>query len=204
MSDITVLSEIENKILTVRGQNILIDRDVAELYGVETKKVNQAVSRNQDKFPSRYIFPLNSDEKNELVTNCDHLSTLKYSTAMPTAFTEKGLYMLATILKSPQATETTIAIVETFAKLRELGRVVTQLSNIEDEDKQKSLMQRGGEIFGEILDRSALETTADETTIELNLAVVKFKHTTKRSKKGQEKNNTLLLCRVYRKDIFYA
>ena len=187
MSELIIFSEIESKILTVRGQQVLIDRDVAELYGVETRDINKAVKNNPDKFPEGYIFKLSKSDKEEVVENFHHLAALKYSHALPTAFTEKGLYMLATILKSPQATETTIAIVETFAKLRELGRVISQLPDIKDEKKQKSLMQRGGEIFGEILDRSALETTADETTIELNLAVVKFKHTTKRSKKGQSK-----------------
>ena len=99
-----------------------MDSDVAELYGVETKRVNEAVSNNPEKFPEGYVWVLNGTEKNEVVENFDHLHKLKFSPQFPKAFTEKGLYMLATILKSPKAVETTIAIVEAYAKLRELSR----------------------------------------------------------------------------------
>ena len=98
---------------------------------------------------------------------------------MPKAFTEKGLYMLATILKSPQATQTTLAIIEAFAQIRELQRTVAELSEAPDEFQQKSLMQKGGEIISELLG-SDLKTSDSETSIELNLAVLKFKHTIKR------------------------
>ena len=103
----------------------------------------------------------------------------------PKAFGEKGLYMLATILKSQRATETTIAIVETFAKIRELSRAINQLPELEDENRQKSLMQRSGEILADVLDDNALEISGDETTIELNLALMKVKHTIKREKRGK-------------------
>lgn len=115
----------------------------AELYGVKTKEVNQAVK------------------------NFDHLIRVKYSNALPTAFTEKGLYMLAAILKSPKATETTIAIVETFAKIRELSSLVNELPDIHEKDEQKSLMQRGSELFSEVMNDGALEIARDETTVEL-------------------------------------
>jgi hypothetical protein len=101
---------------------------------------------------------------------------------LPTAFTEKGLYMLATILKSPKATRTTIAIVETFAKIRELSRSVAQLSRVQEKAEKDALMGKSGEILAEVLD-DALEVTDDETTIEINFAVLKFKHTVKRGKK---------------------
>ena len=104
---------------------MILDSDVAELYGVQTKEINQAVRNNSEKFPIGYIWELTGEEKNELVKNFDRFNRQKHSTVMPRAFTEKGLYMLATILKSPKAVETTIAIVEAYAKLRELSRVMT-------------------------------------------------------------------------------
>jgi len=101
---------------------------------------------------------------------------------MPSAFTEKGLYMLATILKSPNATQTTIAIVETYAKIRELSKVINQLPEITEARRQKSLLRRSGEIISDILDENDLKVSGDETTIEVNLAVMKIKHTIKRKK----------------------
>jgi hypothetical protein len=103
---------------------------------------------------------------------------------MPSAFTEKGLYMLATILKSPIAAQTTIAIVETFSKIRELSRSIGQLSETQEKEQQKALMQKSGEILADVLDDDILEVSGDETTIEINFAIMKIKHTIKRSKKG--------------------
>lgn len=85
---------IQNKILVIRNQQVMIDRDIAELYGVETRVLNQAVKRNIKRFPDDFMFVLNKDEKNELVTNCDRFKTLKHSTVMPFAFTEQGVAML--------------------------------------------------------------------------------------------------------------
>ena len=182
MSEIISYSQVEEKILNIRGQNVLLDRDVADLYDVTTKEVNQAVKNNPSKFPDGYIIKLNSQEKNELVKNFDHFNTLKHSTSMPSAFTEKGLYMLATILKSPKATQTTIAIVETFAKMRELSRTIAQLSTYEETNQQKALMQKSGEILANVLEDD-FEISGDETTIEVNFAIMKIKHTIKRSKR---------------------
>jgi hypothetical protein len=106
---------------------------------------------------------------------------LKHSTVNPKAFPEKGLYMLATILKSPQAVQATLAIIETFSKIRELSRNITILSNIEDKTEQQNLMQRSGELIASIFDDD-LQTTDTETSIELNFAVLKFKHTIKKKK----------------------
>jgi len=99
---------VESKIITVREQQVILDCDVAELYGVRTKEINQAVRNNPEKFPEGYVFQLNNDEKEELVKIFDHLQRVKFSPQLPNAFTEKGLYMLATILKSPLAVQTTI------------------------------------------------------------------------------------------------
>ena len=113
---------------------MLLDRDVAELYGVKTREINQAVRNNPDKFPESYVLTLGNQEKMELIKNFDLLNMLKHSTAMPSAFTEKGLYMLATILKSPKATQTFIAIVETFAKIRELSKAISLLPEIREKE----------------------------------------------------------------------
>ena len=183
MSDMISFSEVENRVLFIRGQQVIIDRDVAELYGVETKRINEAVKNNPDKFPEGYVVVLGIDDKSELVENFDRFNALKHSTVLPSGFTEKGLYMLATILKSPNATQTTLAIVETFAKIRELSKTISKLPDIKEESHQKTLMQRSGEILAEILDDNILEVSSNETTIEFNLAVMKIKHTIKREKK---------------------
>lgn len=111
---------VENNILTIRGVQVILDSDVAELYGVETRDINKAVKNNPDKFPDGYIIELNADELDDL--RCK-FSTAKFfkTRVSPKALTEKGLYMISTILKSPQATQTTIAIIETFAKIKNLS-----------------------------------------------------------------------------------
>ena len=154
---------------------------MAFLYGVETKEINQAVKNNPRKFPKGYIIELKTKEFQELRSK--NLTTnLAMTRVMPKAFTEKGLYMLATILKGEKAEDTTIEIIETFARIREFSRTVKQMVQEPDKTKQKSLMKRGGELIGDILDND-LELTDTETSFELNLAMMKIKHTMKRSKK---------------------
>lgn len=177
--------QVQDKIIFIRNQNVIIDADVAELYGVETKQLNQAVSRNPEKFPDGYVIQLTKEEKSEVVTNCDHLESLKFSPNLPKAFTEKGLYMLATILKSTKAVETTLAIIESFAKVRELSRVIHQVQTLpENSPKQKTLMEHTGELIADLIipDDDALEVTGTETTYEMNLAIFKLKRTVKKSK----------------------
>lgn len=176
--------EIEAYLIELRGQKVLLDRDVAMLYGVETKRVNEAVKNNPERFPEGYIFSLQVSEKQHLVENFDRFHTLKYSTMEPKAFTEKGLYMLATILKSPRAVATTLAIIESFAHLRELTRNIALLSAEPDEDKQKGLMRRSGELLNDLLavDEEG-DITETESSIELNLYALKMKRTVKKMKK---------------------
>jgi len=183
MGEIIAFENIEDLIIEIRGQKVLLDRDVASLYGVETKRINEAVKNNPDRFPNGYIVEIDKDTKNELVENFDRFKTLKHSSAKPKAFTEKGLYMLATILTSKKAIQVSISIIETFTKIRELSRTIKKLPSVTDKKEQQSLMQKSGEIIAEILDDS-LETDESETTIELNLAVLKFKHTIKKKKNG--------------------
>ena len=179
VTDAIALAQVEDKVIAVRGQNVLLDSDVAALYAVETREINQAVLRNPDKFPEGYIVQLSKDEWQNLrsqfviLREAAHGQHPKYP---PKAFTEKGLYMLATILKGERAAKTTLVIVETFAKIRELSQTVAALAKNPDGPRQKSLMQRGGEIIADLID-SDLTTSGTETTIEINLAFVKIKHT---------------------------
>lgn len=181
MSGIIKFSDVRDKVVQLRNQDVLLDFSVAELYGVETKEINKAVRNNPDKFPEGYIFELQQAEKQYVVENFHHLENVKYSPVVPKAFTEKGLYMLATILKSPQATQTTIAIIEAFAKLRELSRTIGEMSANPDRFKQKTLMQKSGEIMADLFGED-MQTTDTEIEIELNFAVLKLKHTVKRKK----------------------
>ncbi|MBP7847579.1 MAG: ORF6N domain-containing protein [Burkholderiales bacterium] len=177
-------AEVESKIIEIRGQQVIIDSDVAELYGVETREVNQALSRNLEKFPEGYIFELDAQEKDELITNCDHLKKLKFSPSFPKAFTERGLYMLATILKSAKATATTLAIIDTFAQVREVSRIVNTLPTVkQDSVEQNKLMQKAGDIISELVVPDNIESEETEASIELNFAVVKFKYSVKRKSK---------------------
>ena len=152
MANVMKIEDVQKLVVDLRGQKILVDADVATLYGVGTKEVNQAVSNNPERFPDGYIFKLSKEEKSEVVKNFDHLESLKFSPHLPKTFTEKGLYMLATILKSKQATETPLMIIETFAKIRELTRTINSLSVVKDEAEKQGLMQRSGELIAEVLD----------------------------------------------------
>jgi len=176
-----IIHQIEKSIIQLQDKYVIIDTDIAILYGVETKRINEAVKNNPDKFPKGYIIQLSKKERTEVVENFDHLESLKFSSNNSKAFTEKGLYMLATILKSPKATETTIAIIETFSKLRELNRNIKKLSENKNEEKQESLLQLSGNLLADLMDED-LTINESETSIELNFAVVKFKHTVKAKK----------------------
>jgi hypothetical protein len=178
--------DIEARIIVVRGESVLMDADVAAIYGVATKEVNQAVANNPEKFPEGYILELSAGEKQEVVKKFDHLKRLKFSPHLPKAFTERGLYMLATIIKSAAATQTTLGIIETFTKIRNLSRTLNQLTESSEGAHQKALMRKGGEIIAEVLG-DELATTDTETTVELNVAFLKVKHTVKRKKNDRNK-----------------
>ena len=181
MSHVVKLETVEDKIIDIRGEKVILDSDVAVLYGVETKRINEAVKNNPDKFPEGYIVKLTDFEKKELVENFDQFNKIKHSSADLKAFTEKGLYMLATIIKSPKAVQTTLDIIETYAKMRDLSRSMSKLPTA-DKAEQKTIMEKAAEVLGDILD-GALEATGSETTLKLNLAVIKVKHTVKKGKK---------------------
>ena len=144
MNMVSGLDDVKNKIINIGSQQVILDTDVAALYGVETKRVNEAVKNNSDKSPEGYLFRLSEIEWDSLKS--------KFSTSIkggkvkiPTAFTEKGMYMIATILKSPQATETIINIIEAFSKVREISRTIKVIPNTpQSSPKYQELMQKTG------------------------------------------------------------
>jgi len=111
---------IERAILIIRGQKVMLDADLAALYGVTTKRLNEQVKRNRNRFPTDFIFQLSSKEKDEVVANCDHLKRLKFSPSLPYAFTEHGAIMLASVLNSRRAIDVSVHVVRTFVRLREM------------------------------------------------------------------------------------
>ncbi len=147
MDELIVQGEINSKILVLRGKQVMLDRDLAVLYNVETKVLNQAVKRNIRRFPSDFMFQIDDKEKKELVTNCDRFEKLKHSTVNPYAFSEQGVYMLATVLKSDVAIDVNIAIMRTFSKLREFSKhynaLAKQLIEIDRKhDKQYKALKK--------------------------------------------------------------
>lgn len=181
----STIDVVQDKVVSFHNQQVIIDADVAELYGVETKDINKAVKNNPDKFPDGYVLKLTKKDKLELVENFHRFSNLKHSSTPPKAFTEKGLYMLATILKSPKATETTVAIVETFARVKEIERTIKAIPKTpQNSPKYQELMQKTGDLISELVVPEELDTSETEASIEVNLALVKFKYTVKKKSKS--------------------
>ena len=189
--EIIKFEELENKLIKYNEEFVLVDRDVAQLYGGETRDINKAVTNNPEKFPEGYIIELNEDEKKELVENFHRFNKLKHSTVNPKVFTEKGLYMLATIIKSKVATQTTIKIIETFAKVKELSRNINDIMKTDDENIQKNLASKSNKILEDIIeiedeilsndeDGEVIETT---TKFEFNLGFAKVSRSIKKIKK---------------------
>ena len=176
------IKEVEDKIAVIRDQQVIADADVAFLYGVQTKEVNQAVRNNPDKFPERYMFELNSSELRYLQSK---ILTTKVSAMNrnPTkVFTERGLYMLATVLKGERARDITFAIIETFAKVRSLKRELVELHQETDKEKQASKMKHFGDVLTDIV-MPDLQTSETESSLEINFFIGKIKHTVKRIRK---------------------
>jgi hypothetical protein len=188
-----LMKEVEDKIVVVRGQRTLLDRDVAALYGVETKRVNEAVKNNPRKFREGYVFELTKEESNALRSKNSTIevpaATLESTTGKGRhskynfkAFTSRGLYMLATCLKSDRAADATVAIVETFDKVQTLKHELLDLHKETDKAKQTSKMKHFGEVLSDIV-MPDLQTSETESTLELNFFIGKLKHTVKRVRK---------------------
>ncbi|MFC2665667.1 MAG: ORF6N domain-containing protein [Prevotella histicola] len=183
-----LLVNVQRSIVSVRGQQIIIDADVAHLYGVETKRINEAVRNNPDKFPSDYMFILTKEEVEALRSKNSSTNLSSKSRSLPKAFTEKGLYMLATILKSKNAIAVTFAIVETFANVRELKRQLRDLHQETDNYKQNDKINSFGELLSDIV-APDLEVAETESSVEINFFVGKIKHTVKRVKRAMPPTN---------------
>jgi len=172
--------DVNTKIITIRNQNVILDSDVAQLYGVETMRINEAVKNNPEKFPEGYIISLDKEEWSNLISKFS-ISSWGGTRKPPKAFTEKGLYMLATILKSPQAIQATIAIVETFAKLKQLSSNLAYLNSVDTEVVEpeiiESTIEKAGGLFNEIFFPGV--PTSAETSLEFNFGFMKGKRTVK-------------------------
>ena len=181
--DVITTERVRSLLVAIRGQMVLLDRDVAALYEVQTKEVNQAVRNNPDKFPAGFVFQLNSLElenwKSKILTSNlseeELLSVKMGMRKLPYAFTERGLYMLATILKGRAATRATLAIVDTYARVREMSQTMEALQRVQDGgEEQRSLLQKTGELLADIVGKN-LATKSCETEIEFNFALVKIR-----------------------------
>ena len=175
-------SKVQEKIAIIRCQPVISDADVAELYGVETKRINEAVRNNPDKFPEDYMFSITQEELDDLRSKISTTNISTKSRIMPKVFTERGLYMLATILKSKRATEITFAIIETFANVRELKRELIKLHTEKDKEQQAQKMKHFGDILASIV-MPDLDIAETESSLELNFFIGKLKHTVKKVRK---------------------
>lgn len=119
-SKILPVGQIAQRILWIRERKVILDADLAELYGTQTKRLNEQIKRNSDRFPDDFLFQLTASEKSEVVANCDHLDRLKYSPRLPYAFTEHGALMVAAVLNTPRAVDVSIYVVRAFVKLRDI------------------------------------------------------------------------------------
>jgi hypothetical protein len=183
-----VVQKVESMILEIRGVNVILDADVAYLYGVETKRINEAVKNNPDKFPEDYMFVITDEELQVLrsTRSTSNILRSKFSTksrTLPKAFTEKGLYMLATILRSKKSIEVTFAIIETFVKVREMKRELVDLHNETDKSILSDKMNHFSDVLSDIV-MPDLETSETESILELNFIIGKIKHTVKRIRKN--------------------
>ena len=183
-----VVQRVESMILAIRGVNVILDADVAYLYGVETKRINEAVKNNPDKFPEDYMFALTDEELQVLrsTRSTSNILRSKFSTksrTLPKAFTEKGLYMLATILRSKKSIEVTFAIIETFVKVRMMKRELVDLHNETDKSILSDKMNHFSDVLSDIV-MPDLETSETESILELNFIIGKIKHTVKRIRKN--------------------
>ena len=179
---VSEIMEVRDKIAIIRNMQVMADADVAALYGVQTKEVNQAVRNNPDKFPEDYLFVLNKNELRDLRSKNLTTNVSSKSRNPTKAFTEKGLYMLATILKSERATAVTFAIIETFAKVRSLKQELVELHTESDKDRQTEKVRHFSDTLTDLV-MPDLQTSETESSLEINFLIGKIKHSVKRVRK---------------------
>ena len=180
-----LIANVRNCIVLISDTPVISDADVAALYGVETKRVNEAVRNNPDKFPQDYMFELTLEEVDILRSKFSTTKLSSKSRVLPKVFTEKGLYMLATILKSKVAVNVSFAIIETFTLVRSLKRELVELHKENNPQSQTAQLRHFGKMLSDIV-MPDLETSETESTLELNFFIGKIKHTVKRVKKSRE------------------
>ena len=178
-----LLTEVNNSIVIIRDVPVIADADVAALYDVETKRVNEAVRNNPNKFPNDYMFELSLEENKYLRSKISSTKVSSKSRTTTKVFTEKGLYMLATILRSKKSIEVTFAIIETFVKVREMKRELVDLHNETDKNILSEKMNHFSDVLSDIV-MPDLETSETESILELNFIIGKIKHTVKRIRKN--------------------
>ena len=176
------IKEVENKIAVIRGIPVIADADVAALYGVKTKEVNQAVYNNPDKFPPGYMFELSMNELQDLRSKILTTNVSSKNRKTTKVFTERGLYMLATVLRGDRAREVTFAIIETFYKVRSLKRELLELHSQPDKEVQNQKMKHFGEVLSDIV-MPDMETSETESSLEINFIIGKLKHSVKKIRK---------------------
>ena len=181
---------IENKLIKLNDKLVLLDRDVANLYGIETKALNQNIKKNIELFPEEFRFQLTKDEWNNLRSS-EITSSSKHGGTrhLPYVFTEEGLYMVATILRSEIAKQVHFYIVKTFARIRELNRNINTMTKVKDEDTQNKLAKKTSqllediiEIEDDLLDKNDGEVIETHTKFEFNLGFAKVSKSVKRVK----------------------
>jgi hypothetical protein len=185
---------LESKLITYNNQLVLLDKDVANLYGIEPKKLRQQLKRNIDKFPKDYAFIVTESELDSMVSQNVTPSKQSFGGSLPYVFTEKGLYMVATVLKTPQATNATFMIIETFANLKELSRNLNAIDENQTEEEQQTLILKSNELLEKVIDIEPVRKLKDdeteiETTIELNLGFVKVSRIVKVKKSSDKEIN---------------
>jgi len=187
MTEIIRVERVKKTLVSLRGQDVILASDVAKLYGVETKVINQAVKNNPDKFPQGFVYELTKEEwavlRSKILTLEPKTGKGHYPKYLPKAFTEKGLYMLATILKSAVATQTTLAIINTFAEVRELKYQLLEVHDASSQEEKKTGMKRIGDILADLI-MPELETTETQSSLEFNFVIGKLKHSITRQRKN--------------------
>ena len=182
------INAVKSCMVVVRNQPVLLAQDVAAIYNVETRVIAQAVKNNPAKFPEGYVFDLTKDEigslKSKILTLDNTSGRGHYSKRGYKVFSEKGLYMLATILKGEKAVRATLSIIETFAQVRSLKRELLELHKEGDKKKKHALMQHFGETLTDIV-MPAPDEVETESSLELNFFIGKIKHTVRKIKKNR-------------------
>ena len=189
--DIIKFESLESKLIKLRGELVLLDKDVALLYGIEPKRLKEQLKRNIEKFPQDYAYQLSNEEFEAMVSHFATPSKKSFGGTNPWVFTEKGLYMVATILKSKNALQATFSIIETFAKIKKLSRNINAIMQTTDEILQQELAQQSNAILEEIIDVDEEVDTNDEdgeiiettTKFEFNLGFAKVSRSVKKVKK---------------------